>query len=150
MSVLLDRAGLAALVPHGGAMCLWDELLAADQTTVQLRTQGHRDAAHPLRRDGELAALHLIEYGAQAMAVHGGWLARRAGGGVRPGVLVAVREVEFAVTRLDDLPAPLEGLATRLVAGELGWVYEFRIVSAARELARGRASVIHRAEPGGA
>jgi predicted hotdog family 3-hydroxylacyl-ACP dehydratase len=145
-TVLLDRAGIAALVPHAGAMCLWDELLAADATTVQLRTQRHRDAQHPLRRDGRLAALHLIEYGAQAMAVHGGWLAQASGGaGARPGVLAAVRDVVLHVDRLDDLEAPLQATATRLVAGAGGWMYEFRLHADARTLATGRASVIHTA-----
>lgn len=144
MSVLLDRAGIAALVPHGGAMCLWDELLAADETTVHVRSNGHRDPAHPLRRDGQLAALHLIEYGAQAMAVHGGWLAKAAGAdGAKPGVLAAVRDVTLLVERIDDLDAPLEAIARRLVANAGGWMYEFRLLAAGRELAAGRASVIH-------
>jgi predicted hotdog family 3-hydroxylacyl-ACP dehydratase len=146
MSVLLDRDGIAALVPHGGAMCLWDELLAADEHTVSLRTLRHRDAAHPLRRDGRLAALHLIEYGAQAMAVHGGWLARRVGGaGAKPGVLAAVRDVVLEVERIDDIDAALEGQARRLVANAGGWMYEFRLEAGGRLLASGRASVIHAA-----
>ena len=142
MTVLLDRAGIAALVPHGGEMCLWDELLAADARSVQLRTMRHRDPQNPLRRDGALAALHLIEYGAQAMAVHGGWLTREDGNAAKPGVLVAVRDVSLAVERLDDRQGALECTATRLVAGDSGWVYEFRLHSDAHELARGRASVI--------
>ncbi|WP_020647735.1 hypothetical protein [Solimonas variicoloris] len=144
MTALLDRAGLAALVPHAGAMCLWDELLAADETTVHVRTRRHADADHPLRRDGRLAALHLIEYGAQAMAVHGGWLAKTAdgAGGARPGVLAAVRDLALHVERIDDLAAPLECSARRLVANAGGWMYEFRLHAGERTLATGRASVI--------
>ena len=78
---VLDRAGILALVPHQGAMCLWDEVLAWDDTTVRLRAGNHRDPAHPLRgADGRLRALHLCEYGAQAMAVHGGLRARASPG----------------------------------------------------------------------
>src|SRR3546814_19740414 len=94
-------------------MCLWDALLNSDEHSAHCRTESHRDAANPLRRDGQLAAVHLIEYGAQAMAVHGGWMARQNraagdGAGARPGVLAAVRQFEVYVARLDDLAAPLE------------------------------------------
>ena len=144
---VLDRAGILALVPHQGAMCLWDEVLAWDDTTVRLRAGNHRDPAHPLRgADGRLRALHLCEYGAQAMAVHGGLRARaRAGGGVaRPGLLVALRNVELHCERIDDLRGDLECEASLLVDGESGWQYGFRIVHAGNLLAEGRAAVIAR------
>ncbi|MEQ1440507.1 hypothetical protein AAG565_14200 [Fontimonas sp. SYSU GA230001] len=144
MTVLLDRAGIEALIPHAGAMSLWDELLAADETAVRLRTDSHRRAGNPLRRDGQLTAVHLIEYGAQAMAVHGGWLARHTPAGrARPGVLAAVRDFRLNVARLDDLDAPLECVAQRLVANAGGWMYGFTLCCGGHELASGRASVIH-------
>ena len=145
MSALLDRAGIAALIPHAGEMCLWDALLAADASSVRVKTCRHRDPRHPLRMAGRLGAVHLIEYGAQAMAVHGGWLARQSAGseGAKPGVLAAVREVQLLVDRIDDLPGDLEGEARRLVSNAGGWMYEFRLHSGGRDLATGRASVIH-------
>lgn len=144
--MLLDRDGIAALIPHAGTMCLWDALVAADAQTVHCRTDSHRRTDHPLRRDGQLAAVHLIEYGAQAMAVHGGWLAQAAGAGpAKPGVLAAVRGVEFAVQRLDDLDAPLECEAQRLVSNAGGWMYTFRLFVGTQTVASGRASVIHAA-----
>ncbi|MFA5938380.1 MAG: hypothetical protein WC809_03400 [Sinimarinibacterium sp.] len=144
MTPLLDRAGIEALIPHAGTMSLWDALLEASETQLRLRTDSHRRADHPLRRDGQLSAVHLIEYGAQAMAVHGGWLARRAGGGsARPGVLAAVRDFKLRVERLDDLDAPIECAAQRLVANAGGWMYGFTLLCDERELASGRASVIH-------
>ena len=94
---------IAALIPHAGAMCLRDEIIAWDERAIVLRAHDHRDPAHPLRSDGRLRALHLCEYGAQAMAVHGGLLARRAGGRAPPGMLVALRGVELYVARIDDL-----------------------------------------------
>lgn len=143
-TIVMSRAEILTLVPHQGAMCLWDEVLACSGDAIHCRTQGHRDAAHPLRRDGRLAAVHLVEYGAQAMAIHGGLAARLAGGaGARPGVLAAVRDFSFAVATLDDLAAPLECRARRLVAGAGGWLYELALEAGGRALARGRASVIH-------
>lgn len=135
---------IATLVPHAGGMCLWDEVLAWDTRSIRLGTQRHRDPAHPLRHAGQLHAVHLCEYGAQAMAVHGGLLARAAGEGVRPGMLVALRGVEIDVSRIDDLPGMLEVEANCLIADATGSQYRFVITHEGRTLAQGRAAVLHR------
>ena len=140
--MMLARADIEALIPHKHAMCLWDEVLDWDARCIRLRALNHRDASHPLRSDGRLRALHLCEYGAQAMAVHGGLLAREAGGAVRPGMLVALRDVRLHVARIDDLPGALEGEAELLAAGEASQQYAFRIVHEGRVLAEGRATVM--------
>lgn len=140
---MLSREAIQALVPHGGAMCLWDEVLQWDAQSIRLRTQGHHDPVHPLRRGDRLHAVHLCEYGAQAMAVHGGLLARAAGAGVRPGMLVALRAVELLVDRIDDLPGSLEAQAHCLIADAAGSQYRFVITHQGRTLAQGRAAVLH-------
>jgi len=139
---LLDRDAIAALVPHAGAMCLWDEVLAWDETTICLRAHNHRDPAHPLRSNGALRAVHLCEYGAQAMAVHGGLLARQAGGQAAPGMLVALRGVDLHVARIDALPGALECEAMVIARSEDSQQYGFRISHAGTLLAEGRAAVM--------
>ena len=126
---MIGREELRALVPHQGAMCLWDP-------------------AHPLRRDGRLHALHLCEYGAQAMAVHGGLLAREYGGRAAAGMLVALRGVVLHVVRIDDLPGALECEAQALVVADTGQQYAFRITHAGTLLAEGRAAVMLGGERG--
>lgn len=142
MSALPDRAGILGLVPHQGAMCLWDEVLAWDAQRIRLRAWNHRDPAHPLRSGGRLRAVHLCEWGAQAMAVHGGLRARAPGAAVRPGVLVALRGVELHLARIDDLPGALEGEAELLLEGEASQQYAFRIRHDGALLAEGRAAVV--------
>ena len=146
--VALDRAGILRLVPHQGAMCLWDTVLDWDADRIRVRADSHRDPRHPLRHRDRLAAVHLCEYGAQAMAVHGGLLARRAGLPPRAGLLVALRGVELAVARIDDLDGPLLGEAERLADGAAGQLYAFRIEHDGRTLAHGRAMVSLRGDPG--
>lgn len=136
------REAIAALVPHQGLMCLWESVEDWTAATIRLRSEGHRDAMHPLRRNGRLHAVHLCEYGAQAMAVHGGLVAREAGGRARAGLLVALRGVALHVDRIDDLPGPLEGQAERLVDTPDSQQYAFRILHAGRVLAEGRAAVM--------
>ena len=138
----LTHADIESLVPHKHAMCLWDEVLDWDAQRIHLRATNHRDPDHPLRSDGQLRALHLCEYGAQAMAVHGGLLAREAGGIARAGMLVALRDVRLHVSRIDDLPGALEGTAELLAAGDASQQYAFRIRHGDGVIAEGRATVI--------
>jgi predicted hotdog family 3-hydroxylacyl-ACP dehydratase len=139
---VIGRDEILALVPHQGAMCLWDEVVGWDAQSVRLRAHNHRDPAHPLRRDGRLHALHLCEYGAQAMAVHGGLLARGRGTRAAAGLLVALRGVVLQVARIDDLPGALECEAQALVVADTGQQYAFRITHAGALLAEGRAAVM--------
>lgn len=138
----IGRDEILALIPHQGAMCLWDAVVDWNHDSIRLHAYNHRDPEHPLRADGRLHAVHLCEYGAQAMAVHGGLLARTGGGVARPGVLVALREVSLHVARIDDLPGALEGEAERLAKAETSQQYAFRIHHAGTLLAEGRAAVM--------
>lgn len=142
MTSALGRDEILSLIPHQGAMCLWDEVLDWDAQTIRLRADNHRDAAHPLRARDQLCAVHLCEYGAQAMAVHGGLRARATGGVAKPGLLVALRGIELHVRRIDDLPGPLHCSAEVLTDGDAGWQYAFRITHADAVLAEGRATVM--------
>jgi predicted hotdog family 3-hydroxylacyl-ACP dehydratase len=107
-----------------------------------LRARNHADPRHPLRDGAGLRGLHLCEYGAQAMAVHGGLRAREAGGAAKPGLLVALRAIELHVARIDDLPGPLDCIAEVLIDSDSGWQYAFRIHHGETLLAEGRAAVM--------
>lgn len=137
----LDRIDIATLVPHQGAMCLWQRVLDFDAASVRVITTSHRDALNPLRSDGVLRAIHLCEYGAQAMAVHGGLLARE-GATPRAGFLVALRGVQIQRVRIDDLPGELHGHAELLMQSDTSQQYAFRIEHAGTLIAEGRAAVM--------
>ena len=100
---MLARDAIAALIPHQGAMCLLDRVIEWDKDRVVLATSTHRAADNPLRVDGRLRAVHLCEYGAQAMAVHGGLSAQADGKTARPGFLVSLRDVKLHVDFIDAL-----------------------------------------------
>ncbi|HEV8694768.1 MAG TPA: phosphotransferase [Lysobacter sp.] len=139
---MIGREEIQTLIPHQGAMCLWDEVIDWNTQDIWLRASNHRNPMHPLRSDDQLRAVHLCEYGAQAMAVHGGLRARAGGGAARPGVLVALRGVELHVTRIDDLAGDLECEAQVLVESEHSQQYAFRITHAGAVVAEGRAAVM--------
>lgn len=138
----LDRAGILALIPHQGGMCLLDRVIDWDPQRIVCAADSHRRGDNPLRRGGQLHAIHLCEYGAQAMAVHGGLRAQASGSRAKPGLLVALRGVALHVARIDDLPHALECTADMLTDGENGWQYAFRITHAGTLLAEGRAAVM--------
>ena len=139
---MADDRDWTRLIPHRGAMCLLDEVVDWNETTIHARSNSHRRGDNPLRSDGMLRALHLCEYGAQTMAVHGGLLARAAGTFAAPGFLVSLRAVELQVARVDDLAGALDVHAERLVGSERSWQYAFHVEHRGVLLARGRAAVM--------
>ncbi len=143
---MLTKAQWQHLIPHRGAMSLLDTVVAWDDTRIHLSADSHRHADNPLRSDGQLRAVHLCEYGAQAMAVHGGLLAQRGGAVAAPGLLVSLRAVELRVARIDDLRGALDVHAEKLLDSGTSWQYAFRIEHENRLLAEGRAAVIAHAQ----
>ena len=137
----LDRAAIAARIPHAGAMCLLHEVVAWNADSIECRARSHRDPANPLRARGRLAAVHAVEYAAQAMALHGALLGGEGAPATRPGYIGAVRALELHVVRLDDVADDLEVRAERLAGDANHVLYAFDVRSGDRLLAEGRVSV---------
>jgi len=141
---MLARSDWAHLIPHQGTMCLLDAVVAWSPAAIHARSDSHRRADNPLRSDDRLRAVHLCEYGAQSMAVHGALIAREAGLAAAPGFLVSLRGVSLGVARIDDLDGTLDVHGERLLGSESSWQYTFRIEHAGIEIAAGRAAVMLR------
>ncbi|MGZ5131120.1 MAG: hydroxymyristoyl-ACP dehydratase [Caldimonas sp.] len=142
----LDHAGIEALVPHRGPMCLLDRLLAWDGSRIECAAVNHRDPAHPLRTRSGLLASAAIEYAAQAAALHGGLVAQAAGASASPGYLASARDVRLAAWRLDDLPPArldeLRVVAERQAGDATRLLYAFSVSHDGREIAAGRLAVV--------
>ena len=143
----LDHAGIAARVPHSGAMCLLNCLRSWSAQRIECGAISHRDPANPLRIDGRLPAPAAIEYASQAMALHATLGAER-GGAPTPGFLASVRGVRLAVPRLDDVAGEIRVVA-ELLAGDVRQAsYAFALHDADGRLrVDGRATVILNARP---
>jgi len=122
-------------------MCLLERIESWDESAIVLTTSTHRDPANPLAGDTGLRAIHLCEYGAQAMAVHGGLLARANGGRALPGMLVSLRDVVFYRDFVHDLEGDLRVEARRIQASDSAWQYSFRVMHGGNTIAQGRAVV---------
>jgi predicted hotdog family 3-hydroxylacyl-ACP dehydratase len=123
-------------------MCLLERILEWDDERIRLAASSHRSTTHPLKDNGKLRAVHLCEYGAQAMAVHGALKARAHGGAAEPGMLVSLRAVTFHRDYIDDLPHDLHVEARCLQATPSSLQYQFRVTHDDELIAEGRAAVV--------
>jgi len=128
---------LTSLIPHAGSMCLLDRIVAHTELDIECTSNTHSAPGNALRRDGQLSALHLVEYAAQAMAAHGALVS----GGVQRGMLAAVREIRLHVERIDNIDAELNVKATRRIAQTTGSLYDFSIRGGGQVLCEGRIAI---------
>jgi predicted hotdog family 3-hydroxylacyl-ACP dehydratase len=135
---VLNRDAIAGLLPHGGKMVLLDRVQRWTEDEITCLTGSHRWADNPLRRNAGLSTLCGVEYGAQAMALHGALVSGDGGG---PGVLASLRKVRCHVARLDDIPGDLTVAAKLLIAQRGGFIYGFSLRAAERLLLDGQAAV---------
>jgi predicted hotdog family 3-hydroxylacyl-ACP dehydratase len=139
---LIERERILTMIPHAGAMCLLDAVLAWDEISVRCLSRRYRDNDNPLRRaDGVLGTATGIEIAAQAMAVHGRLISKATD---RPsgGYLASLRDVTLRAGRLDALDGDLTVDATRLMGDAQGAAYRFVLTVQGAELLSGRATVL--------
>lgn len=84
----LNKQQFAHLIPHAGEMTLIDQVDHWEEKHIICRTRSHLDSANPLYFKKKLSSIHLLEYGAQAIAIHGGLLS----GKQKPGFLARDRK----------------------------------------------------------
>ena len=142
--MLIGRDELCQLIPHAGSMCLLDAVLDWDEKSIKCVSDSHLLTNNPLRKNNRLSTIHAMEYGAQAMAVHGGLLARAAGEKHADGYLAALRDVKLYSDQLDTINNELTIEATQLVAGNGNLMYTFEIKAADTLIASARATVVTR------
>jgi predicted hotdog family 3-hydroxylacyl-ACP dehydratase len=137
---MIDNA-VASLIPHTGDMSLLERVVRWDDDSVTLTTTTHRNPIHPLADNGRLRSIHLCEYGAQAMAVHGGLRARARGERAQPAMLVSLKDVALYCDYIHELEGELLIEARQLHGNDTAWQYVFRASHAGRLLAQGRATI---------
>jgi predicted hotdog family 3-hydroxylacyl-ACP dehydratase len=135
---------IGSLLPHAGTARMIERVVSWDRECIVAATTRHRATDNPLRQDGRLAAVHLAEFGAQAMAIHGGLLITADGGTPRPALLVSVRNLVVSRDHIDDLPGELEISARVLLASAAGFQYSFEARHAGELIASGRVAAMVR------
>lgn len=138
----MDQAGIARRIPHSGTMCLLERLESWNAHRIHCTTQTHTRPDNPLRTASGLLSPNLVEYAAQAMALHGGLLAPEDSE-PSAGFLASARGVRLSVERIDDVAGALHVHAERVSGDSTQILYEFVVKDAGgRALAEGRAVVV--------
>ncbi len=130
-------------------MRLIDRVVSHDDLSIVCESESHRAADHPLAIEGVLSIACGLEYGAQAMAIHGALLAGSAPdspgpleSAARHGYLVAAFDLTWSVERLDQCPSPLTIEAVREFGSDNQVAYRFELSAAGESIMRGRAAVV--------
>lgn len=132
----------SGLLPHAGTARMIERVVRWDREHLVATTTRHHAADNPLRQAGRLAGVHLAEFGAQTMAIHGGLLNRADGIAPRPALLVSVRDFHCTRDFIDDLPGELQVTARVLMAGAAGFQYSFDVHHAGELIASGRVAAM--------
>jgi predicted hotdog family 3-hydroxylacyl-ACP dehydratase len=140
----VNQNEIRELIPHSGSMCLLESVVAWDEQSIVCTSHTHLDRTNPLRRDENLSAIHAFEYGAQAVAIHGGLRARSAGTSPPPGYLAALRDASVEVRMLDRFTDPLVVRANALISDSANSVYKCIISVGEAVVAQGRVTIILR------
>lgn len=144
--MLIDKVGIARLIPHAGEMCLLDGVQSWDEVRIRCTAESHRAPRNPMLRSGRLGILCGVEYAAQAMALHCALAAAGAEGSdkvpARAGYLASLRAVSCHDDRLDHLPGTLIVEAECMHGEAERAIYSFRLRHETRILLDGRAAVV--------
>ena len=111
-------------MPHSGKMLLLDQVLSVNDTSIRCRAKLHTTLDYPLRVNGRIGALALVELGAQAAAAHA---SLHGIGNAHAGLLLSLRNVGIAQQDIEAITTPLHIAANRLHADESGARYRFEI-----------------------
>ena len=145
----ISKQDICDLIPHAGKMCLLDVVEGWDELSITCLSRTHRDSDNPLRDKDGLPMEVLVEYGAQAMAVHGNLVPGSADDRIKEGYLASLRDLSLAQGCLSDIDEDLTIRAERIHAAGGSMVYQFSVYAGIQELASGRATVVGISAQGG-
>lgn len=135
---------ICKLIPHAGDMCLLDAVKRWDEKNIICTSNTHKKSDNPLRNSNGLPMLSLLEYGAQAVAVHGCLLAKNENVIMEEGYLAALRDVHVVQGWLSDVGGELEVSAERIYADAGNMIYTMAVQASNKVLLSARATVVAR------
>ena len=136
----IEKIHFQDLIPHEGSMVLIDQVNDWDLNKISCSTRSHLLSNNPLMLNNSLSSIHLIEYGAQAMAIHRGLLT----GESLQGFLAAVRDAKFFIDNLDNVHGALYIQAIFELKINDNVVYTINVTDENNApLLEARASVVH-------
>lgn len=114
------------MIPHAGTMCLLDAVDCWDENSIRCHSTSHHNSENPLRENGKLASITLVEYAAQAAAVHAG-LVDAGIGGTAKAFIGAIKSLKLHTQTVDDSIAVLNCSAQCSLQSAEGAIYELTV-----------------------
>lgn len=121
----LTRSDIAARIPHGEPMCMLDRVIAYSSDDIHCQSEQWASASHPLEAHEIIAPELLIEYAAQAAALHAS-LTQNNLGIMRPAYIGAIKNIEL-LDSISDNQTPLDIFAQCLLSSAQGAIYQIRV-----------------------
>lgn len=137
----LSQREIAELIPHGDGMSLLDQVISWDNDTIKCRSAAHLRCDNPLLKNGKLATVILVEYGAQAAAVHAGLL-KSGMGEKRAAYLGSVKKLTLGKQWLEAADTELLITANCEMHSPGGAIYEFTAHSNEQLIAKAKLILI--------
>lgn len=137
MKQKLNHLDIEQRLPHSGKMCLLNEVIQSDETSLIAQAVSHLDIDNPLRINDTINTINGIEYAAQAMAVHGSLLSDRP----QAGYIASVRNIEIKIPTLPEQKQPLVISVEQIMSNENGFTYQFDISCEQQSLISGKITV---------
>ncbi len=125
------------LLPHAGSMRLLDSVLQVTESGITCQSRSHRRPGNPLAQGGRLGCAALVEYAAQAAAIH----ASLSGAGIGDQRVALIGAVKSLQLHCRDIARDCEQLqinARAVLQSEDGAIYEFSVEADGQMLATGR------------
>ncbi|MEE8059379.1 MAG: hypothetical protein V3T17_16315 [Pseudomonadales bacterium] len=142
----LDASDIAARIPHGNSMSLLDRVNAWDKEQIVCSTRSHLRNDNPLKEDSLLTSVSLVEYGAQAAAIHASLLQNSMDdtGPAYLGAIKALKLLSEIVPQTDD-DLTIEARAE--FHNSSGAIYYFTASIMKTVLAKGKLVLVQPSQP---
>ncbi|MCK4707613.1 MAG: 3-hydroxylacyl-ACP dehydratase [Gammaproteobacteria bacterium] len=119
-------------------MCLLDSVDSWDELRINCLTDSHHLPDNPLRDTTRLASVNAIEYGAQAVAIHGRLISDESDLVSRSGFLVQIKNLDFQDCDLSMLSGALNVQAEQIHCDSSSMLYTITIKHDQQQIMSGR------------
>lgn len=135
----LSKQEISSLLPHGENLCLLDQIESWDAKTLIASTTSHTKTNNPFYRDGALPAVAMVEYAAQATAVHAALIASGP-----PGLRLigALRNNHLPACPLSEFAQPIVVEVCIQLSSSQGAVYTFCASHLHEQIGSGRMTLM--------
>lgn len=137
----MTKQQLCKLIPHDGSMCLLESVDSWDESQIVCSSKSHHNPDNPLKDGNRLGCVNAIEYGAQAVAIHGRLLAEDSNPVSQSGFLVQIKDLDFDDCDLSVLPGALTIKAQQLHCDRTSMLYRITIKHDHNQIMQGRVMI---------